>query len=168
MSNWNCPTVYRRANVRAKCERSNVKKLSAFPNLIGLPLSLMESWRVSFENKCMTYDMATRSITQYTGQHVPVSKASLNNWPHLTGTFLEIWPRKGYATRQTCSWPVFHNMLALSPLMILTPFSPFWKWKGLNEAEQSSLCVCERDRDMEKKAAHVTELLPDEVLVCDS
>lgn len=73
----------------------------------------------------MTYDTATGSITKYTGQHVPVSKGSLNNWPRLTGTFLEIWPRKGYATRQTRSWPVFHNLLALSPLMILTPFSPF-------------------------------------------
>jgi len=154
----NCPTVFSWVNARAKREISNVKMLSAFTNLIGLPLRLMESWWVSFKNKCMTYDIATGSITQYTGQHVPVSKASLNNWPHLTGTFLEIWPRKGYATRLTCSWPVFHNLLALSPLMILTPFSPFWKWKGLNEAEQSCLCVwvCERNRDTEKKKAHVT------------
>lgn len=68
---------------------------------------------------------ATGSITKYTGQLVPVSKGSLNNWLRLTRTFLEIWPRKGYATRQTRSWPAFHNLLALSSLMILTPFLPF-------------------------------------------
>lgn len=124
-----------------KQEISNVKMLSAFPNLIGPPLSLMESRWVSFKNKCMTYDMAAGKITKHTGQHVPFSKGSLNNWPSLTRTFLKICPRKGYATRQTRSWPVFHNLPALSPLMILTPFSPFQKWKGFNEAEQSCLCV---------------------------
>lgn len=132
-------------NARTKAEIANVKTLSAFPNLVGSPFSLMESWWARFRNKWMTYDMVTGSITQSTGQHVPVSKASLNNWPHLTRTFLEAWPRKGYASRQTVSWPAFHNLLALSSLMILTPFSPFRKWKGLNEAEQSCLCVFGRD-----------------------
>ena len=127
----------------AKQEICNAKMLSAFPNLIGPPVRLMEFRWVSIKNKCMTYDMVTGSITKHTGQHVPVSKGSLNNWPRLTKTFLEIWPRKGYATRQTRSWPVFHNLLALSPLMILTPpLFAILEVKGPNGAEQSCLCVC--------------------------
>lgn len=74
----------------------------------------------------MTYDMGTGIITKYTGHHVLVRR-SLNNWIRFTRTFLEICPRKGYATRQTSSWPVLHNLLALSPFMILTCFVlPFW------------------------------------------
>lgn len=110
--------------VNAGAQRDDVKTLSAFPNLIGPLLSLMEFWWVSINKKCLTYD-TTRSILKHTGQHVPISEGSLNNWLPLTRTFQEEWPRKGYATRQTCSWPLFHNRLGLSPLMILTPFSPF-------------------------------------------
>lgn len=132
--------------------------LSAFPNLIGPILRLMAFWWVSIKKQCMTYDMATGSINKYGRQHVPISKGSLDNWQRLTGTFLEIWPRKGYATRQTCSWPAFHNLLALSPLMILNPLSPFEKQKGLMEPNKavcvcvcSCVCLCETETQGESK-----------------
>lgn len=99
----------------------------------------------------MTYDMATGSITEDTEQHVPVSKASLNHWLHLTGTFLEILPRKGYATRQSCSWPVFQNQM-ISFWFFLVFFFTILEVKVSNEAEQSLLIErVERERLTHRK-----------------
>lgn len=97
-------------------------------------------WKGQYQEQ--TYDLWLGCITKYTGHHVLVSRQSLDNWIRLTRTFLEICPRKGYATRQTSSWPALHNLLALSPIMILTCFvSPFWKWKGLMELNKAA-CEC--------------------------
>lgn len=104
---------------------------------------LMEFWRVSINKKM--YDMGSGSISKHTGHYVLVSRGLLNNWTRLTRTFLEICPRKDYATRQMSSWPVLHNLLALFPLTCFV--LPFWKWKVLMEVNKTAcesvrVCVC--------------------------
>lgn len=52
-----------------------------------------------------------------------------------------VWPRNGYAIRQTCSWPVFHNLLVSSTINDLDPLFTILAVEGPNRAEQSCLCV---------------------------